>query len=496
MNNKIHKKNGFTIIELIIAGAMSITAISIGFSILQIALRGNKIDETQMGINGRISDTLDFILDEVKSSKRIIDNEANITQFNNNCRMPDEGEFLFGISIPNQALAKSDYLPKGDLLTLNQVECPIIYSLRPSQNNEKSPYTLIRYGPQYNELGYYISPSFVQFQETILLDGITSSTNYKKIICPDGWDSLKTIKGISFCVDEFKKAIEIQIEAGDPQEGINNNQLRSIASIGGFSSIQDQSQINISQLNSNNFVNSPLCFGGKCCWLGVCLRSNRITYLIDNSFFMHEDYLHFNGEIINGNWQAISEPEILSPRINGKNLFEYMITSLKQHINQLPSSNNLSDGNKMYVQIISNNGSSNYLFENGPQELSSTNKVNALNFLNNLKAEGETAIDPWDDICRILESEYVGQLIILSAWKPNIVSASPGQPCAGSSEGNFADIVSEYNQFTRSKSATGALLIDSISLYNNYCEDSKNIFNDQWLGSLSKGAESYCVHIK
>ena len=496
MNNKTHKKNGFTIIELIIAGAMSITAISIGFSILQIALRGNKIDETQMGINGRISDTLDFILDEVKSSKRIIDNEANITQFNNNCRMPDEGEFLFGISLPNQALAKSDYMPKGDQLTLNQVECPIVYSLRASQNNEKSPYTLIRYGPQYNELGYYISPSYVQFQETILLDGISSSTNYKKINCPDGWDSLKTIKGISFCVDEFKKAIEIQIEAEDPQEGINNNQIRSIASIGGFSSIQDQSQINISQLSSNNFDNSPLCLGGKCCWLGVCLRSNRITYLIDNSFFMHEDYLHFNGEIINGNWQPISEPEVLSPRINGKNLFEYMITSLKQHINQLPSSNNLSDGNKMYVQIISNNSSSNYLFENGPQELSSTNKVNALNFLNNLRAEGETAIDPWDDICRILESEYVGQLIILSAWKPNIVSASPGQPCAGSSEGDFADIVSEYNQFTRSKSATGALLIDSISLYNNYCEDSKNIFNNQWLGSLSKGAESYCVHIK
>ena len=138
MNCKEPIKNGFSIIELIIAGAISITAIGVGFSLLQIALKGNKIDETQMGLNGRINDTLDFILDEVKSSKRIIDNEANITLFNNNCRMPDEGEFLFGISIPNQALAKSDYMPKGDQLTLNQVECPIVYSLRPSQNNEKS----------------------------------------------------------------------------------------------------------------------------------------------------------------------------------------------------------------------------------------------------------------------------------------------------------------------------------------------------------------------
>ena len=58
------KKNGFSIIELIIAGSISITAIGIGYSLLQIALKGNKIDETQMGINGRINDTLDFILDE------------------------------------------------------------------------------------------------------------------------------------------------------------------------------------------------------------------------------------------------------------------------------------------------------------------------------------------------------------------------------------------------------------------------------------------------
>lgn len=496
MNKHIDKKNGFTIIELIIAGAISITTIGIGFSILQIALKGNKIDETQMGINGRINDTLDFILDEVKASKRIIDNESDVTQFNSNCTVPNEGEFLFGISIPNQALAKSDYTPKGDQFNLNQVECPIIYSLRPSLSSEKSPYTLIRYGPQYNELGYYISPSYVQFEETILLDGITSTSQYQKITCPNGWGGLKTIKGISFCIDEFKKAIEIQIEAGDPQEGINNNQLRSIASIGGFSSIQDESQINTSQINENNFNNSPSCFGGQCCLLGVCLRSNKITYIIDSSYYMNENYLHYNGEIINGNWQSISNPEVLSPRINGKNLFEYVITTLKQHINQLPSSNSMSEENKMYVQIIANNSSSNYLFENGPKELTSSNKIIALNYLNNLTAEGETPLNPWADICRVLESEYVGQLIILSAWRPTTVSASFQQSCAGAIEGEFADIVNEYNQFTRSKSATGALLIDSISLYHNYCESKKNIFGNQWLGSLSKGAESFCIHIK
>mgnify|MGYP003312423144 FL=1 len=187
--------------------------------------------------------------------KRIIDNEIEVTQYNQNCTFPNNSEFLFGISLPDQALVRSDYAPEGDRFSLNQVECPIVYSLRPSLSNEKSPYTLIRYGPQYNDLGYYISPSYAQFQETILLDGITSSTEYEKINCPNGWDSLNTIKGISFCIDEFKKAIEIQIEAWDPQQGINNNQLRSIASIGGFSSIQDERQINLSQLDANNFNN-------------------------------------------------------------------------------------------------------------------------------------------------------------------------------------------------------------------------------------------------
>ena len=496
MKNFSNKKNGFTIIELIIAGAISVTAIGVGFSILQIAIKGNKIDETQMGINGRINDTLDFILDEVKSSKRIIDDEKDITKLNNNCTFPNEGEFLFGISIPNQALVKSDYDPKGDQFNLNQVECPIVYSLRESIDGEKSPYSLIRYGPQYNELGYYVSPSFLQFQETVLLDGITSITQYEKIDCPDEWGDIQTIKGISFCIDPFKKAIEIQIEAGDPQLGISNNNLRSIASVGGFSSIQDDSQINISSENKTNFNDSPSCFGGDCCWIGICLKSNKVTYLIDNSFYMNKDYLHYNGDINNGNWESINDPALISPVINGKYLFEYVITSLKQHINQLPSSNGLADENKMYIQIIANNSSSNYLFEDGPQELTTANKIAALNYLNNLTAEVEASINPWNDICNALESEYIGQLIMLSAWWPSTTSASTQQPCVGSIEGEFANIISEYNQFTRSKSATGALLIDSISLFNNYCESSKNYFGNNWFGALSEGAESYCVHIK
>ena len=54
--------NGFTIVELIVASAISITAISVGFFILEIALKGNKIDEAQRGLNARLNDTLDLSL--------------------------------------------------------------------------------------------------------------------------------------------------------------------------------------------------------------------------------------------------------------------------------------------------------------------------------------------------------------------------------------------------------------------------------------------------
>jgi PPE-repeat protein len=211
---------------------------------------------------------------------------------------------------------------------------------------------------------------------------------------------------------------------------------------------------------------------------------------------MNENYLHYNGSIVNGNWDSILDPEFISPKINGKSLFEYTVSSLKEHINKLPSSDLVSPQEKMYVQIIANNGSSKYLFENGPQELTTENKINALSFLNNLRSEVESPINPWGDICEALESENTGQLIILSAWKPNNLIASRSQPCANFNKGNFEEIINEYNQFTRSESSMGALVIDSISIYHNFCESSKNIFNNQWLGTISGGAESFCIHIK
>ena len=487
MKKFLQNRNGFTIVELLIASSISVSIIGFGFFILQIALKGNKIEEDQMGLSGRLNDTLDFILDEVKVGKRIIDNVEDVKSLNSNCTYPESGEFLFGIRLPDQALSKADYNPEGEIFNLNKIECPIVYTLRESNSYENQPYSLVRYGPKFNEKGYYVSPSYTEFQETVLLDGITDSQKYTKISCPQDWNNLRTVKGITFCLDKNKKSIEIQIES----EISSNNNLKSVASTGGFGLIQDESQINLISSSIGSDSNSPICNGSSCCWLGVCLKSNKITYMIDRSYFMNNQYdQHPNGLIINGEWEQIDDPNYISPIINGKSLFETAISNLKQHIYKLPTSNMVSEDQKIFIQIIAFNNSSDYLFEDGPKELTIDNKVRALSYLDSLKAEVES-IEPWNDICSALESELVGQIIILSASIPSQIEGN----CVNR-EGNYAEIINDYNRINRSKTPTGSLIIDSISLFHNFCEISKNYYYNNWLGSISSGDESICTHIK
>tara|TARA_Y100001968_G_C19356192_1_gene717302 strand:- start:709 stop:1386 length:678 start_codon:yes stop_codon:yes gene_type:complete len=225
--------------------------------------------------------------------------------------------------------------------------------------------------------------------------------------------------------------------------------------------------------------------------MGVCLKSNKITYIIDRSYFMNKEYdLHPNGLIIDGEWTEIDEPKYISPRINGKSLFIYMRDTLKQKIDNLPTSEMVAEDKKVFLQIIALNDSSEYLFENGPRELTNNNKNYAKAFLNDLTAEGDS-IDPWDDLCNALESENVGQVILLSASIPYRLEGN----CVGK-EGNYAEIVDDYNRITRSKTSMGSLIIDSISLFHNFCESSKNYARSNWLGLISSGAESICTQIK
>ncbi len=480
-------KKGFTIIELILASSISLTTIIIGFYVLKSVIEGNKIDEIQFGLNAELNDAIDFIIDEVDSGERIIDNEDEITLFNNSCSYPENTIFVFGIRLPDQALIKSDYKNDGDQFNLNQVDCPIIYSLKENEENKNNTYSLLRYGPQFNVEGYYISPLINDFQTSIILNNVSKEIDNKKIICKNSWKTAKQIQGINYCIDSSEKSIEIQIEVQSKNINFANNPRKSIISSGGFSKVQDESQISLIPDQSFN-EDAPNCIGGSCCLMGVCLKTRKITFMLDISESMNEDYDHRNGDIIDGKWVQ-SEIEFIKPKINGKSLLEYAKSSLKDHLNRLP----ISEAEEIFFQIIAYNNETTSYPESTPIRLTKTSKLNAFKFLESLEANNLS--NPWDAICSTLEDETIEQIILISSGVPSIVSGK----CADKQADNyddFANIIREYNRDERSLKNQGSLIIDTISYFHNFCESNKNYLNNNWMGMLSEGNESECIHIK
>ena len=486
--NYFRKENGFTLVELILASSISLSTIMMGYFVLRNIIEGNKIDEIQFGLNSQVNDALDFIIDEVESGESIIDDQDKITSLNSACSFPSGSEFIFGIKLPNQALAKSDYIKGGDQFNLSQIDCPIVYSLKQSTNEENGPYELIRYGPQFNEKGFYLSPSFNDFQNSTILENISSKDNYQKIECNNSWKSLKTMRGLSYCIDNFNKAIEIQIKVEDNKNKIANNPNTSLLSSGGFSRVQDSSQISLIPPPSLSGGNAPNCIGGECCWLGVCLKSRKITFMLDISENMDDNFEHRNGEIINGRWTQ-SSPEFLRPRINGKGLITYAISSLKDHLNRLPT----SESDQVYFQIIAFNNTTQKYPDSSPIKLSNSTRLAAFEFLDNLTTGGFAK--PWDGLCSALVNESTEQVILVSSSVP---SNSEGT-CAGrsaSSSNDYAEIIEEYNRDSRSLNNQGSLIIDTVSYFHNFCDSNKNYLNDNWMGRISMGDESQCTYIK
>ena len=123
MNNYNKKNNGFTLVELILSTSISLSIILVGFYVLKNIIEGNKIDEIQFGLNAEVNDALDFIIDEVESGERIIDEKDDITSLNNSCSYPSDTNFVFGIMLPDQALVKNEYKPVSYThLTLPTIE--------------------------------------------------------------------------------------------------------------------------------------------------------------------------------------------------------------------------------------------------------------------------------------------------------------------------------------------------------------------------------------
>ena len=73
-------KNGFTLAELLVASAISAVVLSIAYSLVNVILTSNKNDNTNIALSTKIENALDFVVDEVKSSKNVISSWNDVRQ--------------------------------------------------------------------------------------------------------------------------------------------------------------------------------------------------------------------------------------------------------------------------------------------------------------------------------------------------------------------------------------------------------------------------------
>ena len=92
---KENLENGFTITELLVASAISMFVLAAGYTLVRMTVQVNKSDETYMKLSGKIDNALDFIVDEINSSKRIL---TNFNQLPSRCSRPN-GEFVIGMML-------------------------------------------------------------------------------------------------------------------------------------------------------------------------------------------------------------------------------------------------------------------------------------------------------------------------------------------------------------------------------------------------------------
>ncbi len=481
------KKNGFTLIEMILASAMSAVVVTTGIALLQLSIKGNKYQESSFNQSKTIEEALELVQEEVKKGKRIIDNKNEILSLKPYCKI-DFGIFLFGIDLPDLAFDDIEKAGGGHSHKKSKAHnCPIIYSIRRSDLDEENHYVMERFGPTMTDTGLYGSTIQSEYTKGTLIEGITEAPKTRnQIVCPENWRSVKVREGVQFCVDKYNKAIElfVSINKSNNHSKSPKVKLPIVSSLGAFSRVGDGSVItNIS--SKDQLKGSQICIGRQCCWLGVCVKSRKITFMMDTSESMSADFQYTN--CINVK-DTTSSCTFTKPRIQGLGLFEIAKTELRQQIKKLPTIDQVKRGDEIWLQVIAFDDKSYFLFPNGPQKLTRTNKNMALRWISNLEPKGNT--NPWEGLCNSLQSTNVGQIMIVTNGIPQRFRGS----CLGVF-GNYSDIILDYNATIRSKSTEGSAIIDSISLYHNFCSNEKNQWGLNWLGKLSSSEESKCHHV-
>ena len=232
--NRNNKQEGFTIPELVISGFVSLIVLVAGISVLKMNLQINKSDEVNLKLAGKVNNALDFIVDEINGSQKVISKTSDIPE---GCKLPS-GDLVLALKIPSKhANEKKSY--KENNFVKAQKDCPIIYNLvkNNSYSGKGGPYYILqRRGPSLNEKGYY---EINNVKTTNVLDKVRN--NFSDVaIC--GLSSgnkrsiKKQIKGIVLCIDEKGRGAEIMINAESPKI---NNQLTVTKSSGGYTMISN-----------------------------------------------------------------------------------------------------------------------------------------------------------------------------------------------------------------------------------------------------------------
>lgn len=442
-------EEGYTLAELLVSSLISVLILTSGYTLVTMTLQINKSDESSLKLSSKVDNALDFVVDEINSSKRILD---NLGQVPSKCPKP-KGEFVIGIKLPEQALDLSAYKTSNlsnKSKIWKEIDCPIIYTL---QNDNKkgisgSYYKLMRRGPALNQKGYYI-PS--KIEDNLISDNIRhapidemhcENMNNKK------WTK-RQVKGIIICTDINRKAAEIGISADDT---INNYKSKFISrSSGGFSRIQDNDLMgDINQTGLS--LGGGACFNNNACNIfGTNVSSRKITFFIDISGSM--------------NWG----------RVRGKRPMDIAKEELIKSIRAL------RDGVKF--QVIAFNHRSRKLFRGGPKELNSATRLQALNFVSRLYAGGGT--NPWAGVDESMKSKEVGQIILMSdGW-----TSTHGWCTHKRRYMKYADCHSDYNKNIRANSPAGTVQIDTVSIKHDFCRSG-------WMGELSSKNDGKCSVIR
>lgn len=440
---KRSNKKGFTITELLVSSAISMLVLTAGYTLIKMTLDLNKSDETVLKLSGKIDNALDFVTDEINSSKRIL---TNISQQPNRCARP-AGEFVLGLTLPDQALDVSSYRKANKNNTQflrTQLNCPIIYTL--IRNSKYSgtrgySYKLMRRGPSINEKGYYV-PSKVN--DTLIADRIRYSP-IDVMLCSSGWDK-RQVKGIVMCTDKYRKSAEIGISA---ETNLNYNKYNFLSKTSaGYSKIEDESLMG--DINNNKAGKGIPCAG--CKLFGTPVTSTKITFFIDISGSM--------------NWG----------RLRGKRPMDVAKEELINNIQKL------NDGVKL--QVYAFNSYSRPLFRNGPQVLNNKTRYDAIRWVSRLYAGGGT--NPWAGVNQAIQSQDVGQMILMSdGW-----TSTYGYCQHLRRSMRYSDCFKDYNENVRSKTSEGTVQIDSVSIKNDFCS------SRGWMGDLSSKNNGNCTVIR